>query len=265
MMLQRTKIFDLNFINDTNFDALIDSVLHFSEIWDPEANSLPFLFTPNVDDVVKLHEKRYAALAALLKRSYYILPDGQPVIWASRLLGKKRRLQKRLPGSELFPLLWKALIGRNKRIMIVAPSEAVGELLRKEYPSACCYVPPFFDADDNEALARIQAEASEIFVREKPEYVFLGIRFPKQNYIALGLAGHPAQKDNKALFLLMGASYEFYLQLKKRAPQFWQKLGLEWFYRFTQEPGRLFRRYFIDDMKFFGILAAEFFRRDDAT
>jgi N-acetylglucosaminyldiphosphoundecaprenol N-acetyl-beta-D-mannosaminyltransferase len=56
----------------------------------------------------------------------------------------------------------------------------------------------------------------------------------------------------------MGASYEFYLNLKKRAPKFWQKTGMEWFYRFTQEPGRLFRRYFVDDMQFFPIVWREF-------
>ncbi len=62
------------------------------------------------------------------------------------------------------------------------------------------------------------------------------------------------------LFLLMGASFEFYLGLKKRAPVIWQKAGLEWFYRFTQEPHRLFKRFFIDDLQFFPIVAREFLK-----
>ncbi len=284
-MLQRTRLFDLDLINDNNFDAVIDSMLHFQQEYDPASGKLPLLFTPNVDDVVKLNEKRYADLAGVLRRSYYILPDGQPVIWVSKLF-KGKKLQRRLPGSELFPLLWKEVIRTNKRVMLVAPSPEVGELLKKEYPALAYYVPPFFDVQDAEQLKKIIAEATAIYDTVKPELVFIGIRYPKQNHIALGLIDHHNKRYGKgnehtstlvgirdyyldphttaephALHLLMGASYEFYLGLKKRAPAFWQKIGMEWFYRFTQEPGRLFKRYFIDDMQFFPIVIREFFKK----
>ena len=287
-MIKRTRIFDLDLINDKNFDSTISSILNFNKEYDENSGLLPLLFTPNVDDVVKLNEKKYADLSAILKRSYYILPDGQPVIWASKLLGKK--LESRLPGSELFPLLWKAVIRENKRVMVVAPSPEVGELLKKEYPSLEYYVPPFFDVNNPDELKNVITGASEIFDKIKPDYVFIGIRFPKQNHIALGLIDHYKKSKSQSqsqsanpeprtqnlpdadavgrqaqnaehqmpLFLLMGASYEFYLNLKKRAPKFWQKTGMEWFYRFTQEPGRLFKRYFVDDMKFFPIVWKEF-------
>ena len=288
-MIKRTRIFDLDLINDKNFDSTISSILNFNKEYDENSGLLPLLFTPNVDDVVKLNEKKYADLSAILKRSYYILPDGQPVIWASKLLGKK--LESRLPGSELFPLLWKAVIRENKRVMVVAPSPEVGELLKKEYPSLEYYVPPFFDVNNPDELKNVITGASEIFDKIKPDYVFIGIRFPKQNHIALGLIDHFKKSQSLSpelrtqnpelrtqnlldadavgrqaqnaehqmpLFLLMGASYEFYLNLKKRAPKFWQKTGMEWFYRFTQEPGRLFKRYFVDDMKFFPIVWKEF-------
>lgn len=283
-MLRRTKLFDLQLINDNTFDATIASILSFDKEFNPDAESLPLLFTPNVDDVVKLNEKKYADLASVLRRSFYILPDGQPIIWVSRLF-KGKKLSRRLPGSELFPLLWKEVIRTNKRVMVVAPSPEVGELLKKEYPALVYYVPPFFDVQQPEQLAQVQAEAAAIYDSILPELVFIGIRYPKQNHIALGLIDHhnrsyanPAQHEEHigvrnyalhatahqhphALHLLMGASYEFYLGLKKRAPAFWQKIGMEWFYRFTQEPGRLFRRYFIDDMQFLPIVIREFFKR----
>jgi N-acetylglucosaminyldiphosphoundecaprenol N-acetyl-beta-D-mannosaminyltransferase len=256
-MLRRTTLFDLDFINDTNFDATIASMLNFQQEFSAAPGKLPLLFTPNVDDVVKLNEPKYASLATILKKSFYILPDGQPIIWASKLLGNK--LQKRLPGSELFPLLWKAVIKQNKRIMVIAPTKEVGELLRKESPSMEYFVPPFFDVENKDALHNVLAGAIEIFDKIQPEYVFIGIRFPKQNHIALGLIDHVHATGNKnmPLFLLMGASYEFYLHLKKRAPLFWQRIGMEWFYRFLQEPGRLFKRYFIDDLKFIPIFFRE--------
>ncbi|MEZ5014756.1 MAG: WecB/TagA/CpsF family glycosyltransferase [Chitinophagales bacterium] len=262
-MLQRTRLFDLDLINDANFDATIDSILRFDTEFDASGDKLPLLFTPNVDDVVKLNEKRFAFLAGILKRSFYILPDGQPVVWASKLF-RGKKLKRRLPGSELFPLLWKEVIAHNKKVMVVAPSPEVGELLKREYPSLAYYVPPFFSVDKEEEMQKVNAEASAVFDTIKPDYVFIGIRFPKQNHIALGLIEHVKQEHpemHMPLFLLMGASYEFYLNLKKRAPAFWQKIGMEWFYRFTQEPGRLFRRYFIDDMKFFPIVFREFFKK----
>jgi len=264
-MLHRTRIFELDFINDTNFDATITSMVNFQNEFDPTADKLPLLFTPNVDDVVKLNEKKYQSLAAILKRSFYIIPDGQPIIWVSKVLPKNTTLQRRLPGSELFPLLWKELIRNNKRIMVIAPNEQVGELLKKEYANMIYYVPPFFDVENTTELESVINDCLPHFNAFQPDYVFLGIRFPKQNHIALGLINyinkqnannHSPQK--MPLFLLLGASYEFYLNIKKRAPKFWQKIGMEWFYRFTQEPGRLFKRYFIDDLAFLPIVIKEF-------
>lgn len=279
MSLQRTKLFDLDLINDSNFDATIASMLNFQNEYDPHGDKLPLLFTPNVDDVVKLNEKQYTDLANILKKCFYIIPDGQPLIWASKLV--RSPLKRRLPGSELFPLLWKELIKNNKRIMVIAPNDQVGELLKKEYANMVYYVPPFFDVENQDELKKVIEGCIPLFDEFKPEYVFLGIRFPKQNQIALGLIEHVRQSavfgpessvgsrqssvhsrqssvEKMPLFLLLGASYEFYLNIKKRAPAFWQKIGMEWFYRFTQEPGRLFKRYFVDDLKFFPIVLREF-------
>ncbi len=285
MTLQRTRIFDLDMINDHNFDAVVDSMLHFQEEYQPASGKLPLLFTPNVDDIVKLNEKKYADLAGVLRKSFYLLPDGQPIIWVSKLF-RGKKLKRRLPGSELFPILWKEVIRTKKRVMLVAPSPEVGELLKKEYPALEYYVPPFFDVQQLDQLDAVIREAAAVYDRIQPELVFIGIRYPKQNHIALGLIDHHNKKfaqgnaqpteqigikhyyihpestaQPHALHLLMGASYEFYLGLKKRAPAFWQKIGMEWFYRFTQEPGRLFKRYFIDDLQFFPIVLKEFFRK----
>ncbi len=52
-------------------------------------------------------------------------------------------------------------------------------------------------------------------------------------------------------WMALGATVDFEAGTLKRAPEIWRVLGMEWFFRFLQEPRRLFRRYFIDDMKFF--------------
>ena len=53
-MIKRTRIFDLDLINDKNFDETISSILNFNKEYDENSGLLPLLFTPNVDDVVKL-------------------------------------------------------------------------------------------------------------------------------------------------------------------------------------------------------------------
>ena len=59
----------------------------------------------------------------------------------------------------------------------------------------------------------------------------------------------------------VGGAFDVAVGRVKRAPMWMQKRSLEWFYRFLQEPGRMFKRYFIDDMYFFWLLFKELFRR----
>jgi N-acetylglucosaminyldiphosphoundecaprenol N-acetyl-beta-D-mannosaminyltransferase len=55
----------------------------------------------------------------------------------------------------------------------------------------------------------------------------------------------------------VGGSFDVAIGLVKRAPRWMQRAGLEWFYRFLQEPRRMFRRYFIDDMAFIWLFIKE--------
>jgi exopolysaccharide biosynthesis WecB/TagA/CpsF family protein len=53
------------------------------------------------------------------------------------------------------------------------------------------------------------------------------------------------------LWMALGATIDFEAGTLQRAPLFYRKIGMEWLYRFFKEPKRLFRRYFVDDTKFF--------------
>jgi N-acetylglucosaminyldiphosphoundecaprenol N-acetyl-beta-D-mannosaminyltransferase len=93
--------------------------------------------------------------------------------------------------------------------------------------------------------------------------VIIGISFPKQDILALNIYNRLKELNANRipLFCMLGASFEFYLKLKKRAPVFLQKIGFEWLYRFSTEPKRLFKRYFIDDVAFLPILFKEFLKK----
>ena len=64
------------------------------------------------------------------------------------------------------------------------------------------------------------------------------------------------------MFLAVGASFEYVLGVRKRAPQWMQRSGLEWFFRFVHEPKRLFFRYFVRDPAFLLVAAREWRQRE---
>ncbi|MBK9794425.1 MAG: WecB/TagA/CpsF family glycosyltransferase [Sphingobacteriales bacterium] len=78
----------------------------------------------------------------IFQHARFILPDGAPIIWFSKLLG--RPLKKRLAGRDLFPLVGKASMQHQKKVFLVLPNEEVKIKLEAEYPSASSYSPHRF-------------------------------------------------------------------------------------------------------------------------
>lgn len=84
--------------------------------------------------------------------------------------------------------------------------------------------------------------------------LLIGVGAPKQEK---WIVKYRQQMPNVNLFLALGATIDFEAGTLQRAPKVWQKIGLEWLFRFLREPKRLFRRYFIDDIKFFYFFAKQ--------
>jgi N-acetylglucosaminyldiphosphoundecaprenol N-acetyl-beta-D-mannosaminyltransferase len=246
------RLFGLDFVCDVDFDRTIERIIAGQS----EDGRLPLVVTPNVDHVVKLAQPRHAELAAALSRARIILPDGQPIVWVSRLL--RRPLDARLPGSGLFPLVWRRVVEDGRRAMVIAPSPAVADGLRAEYPEVATFVAPFFAADDESAVADVVADCVSVVESVRPEFVFVGVGFPKQELLALGIMKELNGADGAMpLFLLLGGSFDMYLGRIGRAPEWMQRAGLEWLYRLSQEPRRLWRRYLVTDLAFVLRVAAE--------
>ncbi len=263
MLIDKVSVFGLDFISAESIADVADTILAYQPVITD--THLPLVITPNVDDVVQFSKRKNAAIARHMPHAAFILPDGQFIVWASRLIGKP--IKSRLPGSDLFPVLWKKAIAQHKRILLIAPSLQVAQPLQKEYPDLQYYVPPFFEVDNHKQFQEILEAAMRQVALVQPELVLIGIRFPKQHMLALEMINrcHTTNKTKgdqttSPLFLLLGASYEFYVGIKKRAPVFMQKTGTEWFHRFIQEPRRLFKRFFIEDLAFFPMVVREYFR-----
>ena len=252
-MFVKQHIFNLDFVAADNFDAIIDDIIQTPTNY----NFFPAVITPNVD--LTVHLNKNTELLPIFQKSRFILPDGAPIIWFSKLLG--RPLKKRLAGSDLFPLIWKAAIKNKKNIFLVLPNEIVKEKLATEYASANFYIPPFFEAT-KEAVEEQAKQLFPLLIQFQPDYVFLGLRYPKQEMLIVNLYKKLQAVNAKVpLFFNLGASYEFYTGIKSRAPKWMQQVGLEWLHRFLSEPKRTFKRYFYDDLYIFILFLRELFKK----
>jgi len=237
-MYHTIRIFELEFISATHHLEVLDNLLDYQRSPD-YGTKLPFVITVNADQLVQLD--KLPVLKSELSQAMFIFPDGHPIIWYSKLARKP--LQARLTGSDLFPLLWQK--AKEQKILMIVSHEELGLKLTEDYADTCYYTPPLFAVNTAE-FDQVSKKIINIIKDVKPKFVIIGLGFPKQEW--LGLSIHKALQTESIpspLFLFLGASAEFYVGMKKRAPIFWQKIGMEWLHRFLQEPKRLWKRYIL--------------------
>jgi N-acetylglucosaminyldiphosphoundecaprenol N-acetyl-beta-D-mannosaminyltransferase len=206
----------------------------------------------NVDKLVKA--ARDPELRRVINDCALINADGMPVVWASRLLG--RPLKERVAGVDLFEALMQRGAQKGWRIFLLGAREEIVSRVRflyeRKYPGLRIvgHRNGYWKPEEEEGVAQQIADA-------QADILFVAISSPKKEQF---LAQHQARM--KVPFAMgVGGTFDVAAGLVKRAPVWMQRTGLEWFYRFLQEPRRMFRRYFIDDMAFFGMLAKEMMRR----
>lgn len=183
--------------------------------------------------------------AAKVNGADFIITDGMPLVWMQKLQG--RRDAARVRANDLMILLCEYAAKNNLSVGFYGGKQevidAIKERARKELPRlqiAYAFSPPFRQLTGEEDAA-VTAEIN----RAQPDILFMGLGCPKQeNWMA-------AHRDKvKAVMLGVGASFDFYAGNVKESPEWLGKLGLEWLYRLTQEPKRLWRRYLILNPRF---------------
>lgn len=247
--LRRCELFSLDFV-DAATEADVAAILQSpGELVHRYGDGLPLVVTPNVDQLVHLAHQASPEAAAIIGKAAYVLPDGQPVVWASRLLGAP--LRARLAGSTLIADLWPSLLAESRRVFVVASSELIADQVRTDAGTDAALVAPMFPTDDRIAISSFADTCTRHIVTHRPEFVFVTLGFPKQCLLIGDIVERcKAQGAALPLFFAIGGSFDMYYGIKKRAPQWVQRIGMEWFYRFVQEPRRLFHRYFVQDPYF---------------
>lgn len=225
-------------IDSLTFDGAVDAIERLID-----AGCGGSVYTPNVDHVVQVESN--AALASAYARASLALADGQPVVWASRLLGTP--LPAKISGSDLFEPLMRRAAARGYRVYLLGGTGDIAQRCTAKLEAMGVVVAghdsPLIPAEEAQALAKLRAARADLVV------VALGA--PKQElFIARNDLG-------KAVAIGLGATLEFFAGAVKRAPRWMQGSGLEWMYRLGQQPRRLAKRYLIDDMKFAPILVRE--------
>ena len=206
------------------------------------------VFTPNVDHVVNAgrHPKLREAYAA----ASLSLVDGQPLVWASRLLGVP--LPAKISGSDLVPRLLDQALALRHRVFLMGGAPGVAdeaaELLRKRGVEVVGCDGGRFSSDpapgeEAELVAKINAV--------RPHLVLVALGSPKQEVWVHRIR----DQIIPAVSVAIGASLDFLTGRVKRAPRWMQSAGLEWMHRLAQDPKRLAWRYFVNDPQILIVLA----------
>jgi len=207
-----------------------------------------FVVTPNVDHIVKLQHNE--AFRAAYRDAGLVLVDSMILMWGARFL--KTPLKEKVSGSDLFPRFCEVAARKSYRLFFLGGREGAApraaEILRERHRGlqVQTYCPPMgFENSDSENRKIIQ------MIRDyQPDVLFVGVGAPKQE-----LWMHRFHKDCAVpVSIGVGASFDFVAGYVRRAPVLLQKTGFEWAWRLLAEPRRMYRRYLIEDPKFFMLL-----------
>ena len=186
--------------------------------------------TPNPEIVQRAGKDR--AFADILARADLVVPDGVGVIYAAKILG--RPLRARVPGIDLASALLGRVAGTGKRLFLLGAAPGVAEQaevnLRAAYPGlVVCGTHDGYFQEDGPVVDAIRQAGADI--------VFVCLGAPKQEkWIAAN-----GEAAGARLYLGLGGSLDVFAGKVDRAPERFQRLGLEWLYRLMKEPSRIGR------------------------
>ena len=208
-----------------------------------------YVVTPNTDIIVKMQDD--PELLEACNKADLILTDGQVVVNLSKKLGNP--IKERVAMTDFVWEVMELADDKGYKVFLFGGKEDVLAKatlkIRDKYPTlniVDSYSPPFgFEKNDEQlskAIERIKDSKADILI------VFLGC--PKQEkFIA-----NNKDRYQVPISITMGGCVDFIAGSVKRAPMWMQKAGLEWLFRFLQEPKRMFKRYFVDDVRIFGLV-----------
>jgi len=174
-------------------------------------------------------------LGQILKSADIILPDGAGVVWALRY--KKEGRVTRIPGIDFAEALIAHATSHQESIALIGASPEVNAatetMLKQKYPGLVVTYSHHGFSEDKAAIAQACAQT-------QPKYVFVALGVPAQEF---WIDQFKALFIQPTVFIGVGGSFDVWSGTKKRAPDLFLHLNLEWLYRITSEPWRIGRVY----------------------
>ena len=232
--MNKTKILNIEIANVT-----LDELL---------AQLKGVLVTPNVDQIVKMQSDR--DYYEIDKKAEWVICDSKILYLCSKLT--KHPLKTTIPGSSFFPAFYEYHRNdENCKIFLLGAMEGVAQKAMERINEKVgrkivvgAYSPSYgFEKKQNE-----NNDIYKMINDSGANVVLVGVGCPKQEK---WIDAHKTMMPGVDIWMALGATIDFEAGNIKRAPKIWQKLYLEWFYRFLQEPKRMYKRYFVDDPIFF--------------
>jgi N-acetylglucosaminyldiphosphoundecaprenol N-acetyl-beta-D-mannosaminyltransferase len=189
-------------------------------------------------------------LAGFIRGSDVISADGQSVVWAARLLG--RPVPERVAGIDLMHELIEAAQRRGLSVYLLgARPEVLGRAvarLRELYPRLrlAGWRDGYFSPEEEESVV-------EGIRAARPDLLFVAMSSPlKEAWLDRNL-----DRSRVRFAMGVGGALDVLAGERSRAPAWMQRAGLEWLHRMGQEPGRMWRRYLLGNVRFAWLVLRE--------
>lgn len=196
----------------------------------------------NADKINELQKN--SRLKKIINESDIINADGVSVVWAAKVLGMP--LKERVAGIDLMYELLKLCQEKKYSVYLLGAKQHIIEKsyanIKKSFPelNIVGYRNGYFKKEEWENVTRqIQETGADI--------VFIGISSPLKEYLVDYMLH---EGGLNSVLMGVGGSFDVVSGVIARAPKWMQKAGLEWFFRFLQEPARLGKRYFLGNLEF---------------
>lgn len=182
-------------------------------------------------------------LAEIVNSCPLINADGASIVWAAKRLGVS--LKERVTGCDLFQELVMVAAKKGYKIFLFGAKEEVvtkvKEIYEKKYSDIQIvgYRSGYFkEVDEAEIVKQMRDSGADM--------MFVAFSSPKKEY----WVNKYINELNIPFVMGVGGSFDIVAGVTERAPKWWQNHGLEWLYRFIQEPRRMWKRYIIGNAKF---------------
>lgn len=233
------------------------SITTFDEVQrvidNPRTDRATVIAVCNVHSVMTA--RRNPELAEVLREADVATPDGMPLVWGLRALGHEQG--ERVYGPAIMERAVANQATAHEHFLFGSTPETLDRLqerirrLNPEARIAGAVSPPFrplTPSEDDEILRAMTASGASV--------VWVGLGMPKQE---LWMDGVKTRLPGVTL-VGVGAAFDFLAGAKPQAPPWMQERGLEWLYRFVQEPGRMWKRYAWNNPAYLGLLGVQVVR-----